>query len=117
MRHTRPDYNRFQDPLNLIPADEPVFLLRGQDKLAPSTLRHWGNLAIKNKLYDIANVVMKWADEMEAWQKYNESKLPDLKAEIDIIPTLTKETNNLYNKHEVFESVDVSNEEPEMSRE
>ena len=117
MRHARPDYNRFQDPLNLIPADEPVFLLRGQDKLAPSTLRHWGNLAIKNKLYDIANVVMKWADEMEAWQKYNESKLPDLKADIVLLPDLTKKDNNLYNKYEVSRSVDVSEDEPQLVEE
>ncbi|MBE3086337.1 MAG: hypothetical protein IMZ64_09000 [Bacteroidetes bacterium] len=79
MRHAREDYNRIQDPLNLIPTDEPVFLLRGQDKLAPATLRHWATMAIKNKLYDIANVVLRWADEMEEWQKLNASKLPDLK--------------------------------------
>ena len=42
MRHARPDYNRFQDPENLIPQDEPVLLLRGQDKLAPKTLRYVG---------------------------------------------------------------------------
>lgn len=33
MRHSRNDYNRIQDPLALIPADEPVFLLRAQDLL------------------------------------------------------------------------------------
>lgn len=34
MRHARPDYDRIQDPAGKIPADEPVFLLRGQDKWA-----------------------------------------------------------------------------------
>lgn len=37
MVHARKDYQRFQDPLNSrekgIPKDEPVFLLRAQDKL------------------------------------------------------------------------------------
>ena len=37
-------YDRIQDPAGLIPADEPVFLLRGQDAYAPSTLRHWAAL-------------------------------------------------------------------------
>lgn len=31
MKHARKDYQRIQDPLNLIPENEPVFLLRGQD--------------------------------------------------------------------------------------
>jgi len=34
MKHARPDYDRIQDPAGLIPKYEPVFLLRGQDKLA-----------------------------------------------------------------------------------
>jgi len=34
MIHARTDYDRIQDPAKLIPDDEPVFLLRGQDKLA-----------------------------------------------------------------------------------
>lgn len=32
MKHARPDYDRIQDPAGLIPEDEPVFLLRAQDK-------------------------------------------------------------------------------------
>lgn len=38
MRHTRSDYNRIQDPLNLIPENEPVFLLRSADENAIATL-------------------------------------------------------------------------------
>lgn len=41
MKHARPDYNRIQDPAGLIPEDEPVFLLRGQDVLAPSLVKDW----------------------------------------------------------------------------
>jgi hypothetical protein len=48
MLHARPDYNRIQDPAFLIPNDEPVFLIRGQDKLGPDTVLYWaeGNEAI-----------------------------------------------------------------------
>ena len=34
MKHARDDYNRIQDPAGLIPADEPVFLIRATDPLA-----------------------------------------------------------------------------------
>lgn len=33
MKHARKDYNRIQDPAGLIPDNEPVFLVRGQDKV------------------------------------------------------------------------------------
>ena len=42
MKHAREDYNRIQDPAGKIPENEPVFLLRGQDKFAPATLEFWG---------------------------------------------------------------------------
>ena len=36
MKHARSDYQaRIQDVAGLIPADEPVFFIRGQDKAAP----------------------------------------------------------------------------------
>ena len=38
MKHAREDYNRIQDPAGLIPADEPVFLLRGQDEFTPKMM-------------------------------------------------------------------------------
>lgn len=33
MKHARSDCDRFQDPEGKIPVDEPVFLVRGQDKV------------------------------------------------------------------------------------
>ncbi len=45
MIHARPDYNRIQDPDNLIPDDEPVFLLRAKDRTAPAAVDAWANLA------------------------------------------------------------------------
>lgn len=44
MIHARNDYQRIQDPENKIPVDEPVFLLRAQDKTAPAVLREWVRL-------------------------------------------------------------------------
>ena len=42
MKHARNDYNgRIVDLQNKIPEDEPVFLLRAQDKLAPELLLQW----------------------------------------------------------------------------
>lgn len=48
MKHARPDYEgRFVDngapgnPDHVIPEDEPVLLVRGQDKAAPATARAW----------------------------------------------------------------------------
>lgn len=44
MIHARNDYQRIQDPANKIPADEPVFLLRAQDKTAAEVVRYWVRL-------------------------------------------------------------------------
>lgn len=50
MLHARPDYDgRFIDqgapghPDHVIPDDEPVLLVRGQDKAAPATARAWAD--------------------------------------------------------------------------
>jgi hypothetical protein len=48
MKHAREDYNRIQDPENLIPADEPVFLLRAQDQTAALVVAYWAALQINN---------------------------------------------------------------------
>lgn len=44
MIHARNDYQRIQDPTNKIPNDEPVFLLRAQDKTAAEVVRYWVRL-------------------------------------------------------------------------
>lgn len=42
MLHAREDYNeRIQDSKNIIPQDEPVFLLRGQDRFASKVLKYY----------------------------------------------------------------------------
>ena len=78
MLHARKDYMRIQDPLNKIPANEPVFLLRGQDQFAPKLLQDWANSARLYGNEEMALMVEKHAKLMIEWQDMNVSKIPDL---------------------------------------
>lgn len=79
MLHAREDYMRIQDPSNLIPQNEPVFLLRGQDKLAPALLLRWAaELRLQGGNPIMARVVEEHAQRMIDWQNFEKSKLPDL---------------------------------------
>lgn len=79
MLHARRDYNRIQDPENKIPEDEPVFLLRAQDKLAPELLLDWSKrLRLNGGNPTMATMVENHAQKMIIWQKVKNSKLPDL---------------------------------------
>lgn len=78
MKHARDDYNRIQDPAGLIPDDEPVFLLRGQDVLAPRILRAYAGVARLAGLPEIAAKTDAQADAMEHWQSNVAKKTPDL---------------------------------------
>lgn len=79
MIHARSDYNRIQDPSGKIGADEPVFLIRAQDKSAPATLRFWADENHRNggdlALSELAEA---HADAMEDWQNAHLSKPADL---------------------------------------
>jgi hypothetical protein len=79
MKHARDDYNRIQDPSGKIPADEPVFLLRAQDRSAPATLRFWAEENHRNG-GDLAlsELAEGWATRMEEWQAAHGSKAADL---------------------------------------
>lgn len=80
MKHAREDYNRIQDPEGKIGRDEPVFLLRAQDALAPDTLRYWAeSLAAAGGDVRTVQRVRAWADKMDAWQRsgFGKMKLPD----------------------------------------
>lgn len=78
MRHARQDYNRIQDPENLIPADEPVFLIRAKDISSVATLRFWAaeneRLGADKKLIQKAR---DWSCEMENWQIKHGCKVAD----------------------------------------
>lgn len=78
MKHARDDYNRIQDPAGLIPADEPVFLIRGQDRVAPQAVRLWANLAESHGAsHAIVLAARLQAQAMEEWQAARTSKVPD----------------------------------------
>lgn len=84
MKHAREDYNRIQDPAGLIPVDEPVFLLRGQDILAPDLLVEWADRleeAAGMRSHEMAKMVRKQAEAMRIWQEEHKSKIPDLPKE------------------------------------
>lgn len=79
MQHARKDYNRIQDPKNIIPADEPVFLLRGQDVASPKTIRFWACVARElGAKQDIIDAALAQADKMDAWQNEHSAKIPDM---------------------------------------
>lgn len=75
MKHARDDYNRIQDPAGLIPDDEPVFLLRAQDKLACEAVSYYAELCEAEQAPDVAAKARAHANAMQAWPK---KKLPDL---------------------------------------
>lgn len=79
MRHAREDYERIQDPAGIIPDEEPVFLLRGQDVAAPDTVRNWALIAEKHGADpEIVRRARAHADRMEVWQGHGACKVPDL---------------------------------------
>jgi hypothetical protein len=76
MLHARADYNRIQDPAGLIPADEPVFLIRAQDKVSADAVRAWAYLHRSNGGSDQCFLAaMQQADRMEAWPKKKSADL------------------------------------------
>lgn len=81
MKHARKDYERIQDPASLIPEEEPVFLLRGQDKVAPGVVRFWADMALAmGASAEIVNAARRQADEMAFWQQGKNAQVPDLPA-------------------------------------
>ena len=79
MKHARPDYDRFQDPACIIPENEPVFLIRGQDLAAVPVLRYYLMTAIKvGAKQDLVDAVFQHIKRMEEWQRTVARKTPDL---------------------------------------
>ena len=79
MKHARADYDRIQDPAGLIPKDEPVFLLRAQDKLAPALVEAWALRASDiGAAKNIVDAAYSQADAMRSWQLKHGSKTPDM---------------------------------------
>lgn len=83
MLHARKDYNRrIQDSANIIPEDEPVFLLRGQDTFAPVILRIYAEFVKASADADenIIKNTLAQSKAMEKWQAENVCKTPDMNA-------------------------------------
>ena len=60
----------------LIPDDEPVFLVRGQDVNGGGTVRFWANMANGSGADpEIVRIAREHAEKMDAWPK---KKVPDL---------------------------------------
>jgi len=83
MIHASEDYTeRIQDAAGKIPEDEPVFLLRGQDVLAPSLLLDWASrLRALGGDLELTDLVRVHAQRMIQWQQKNGAKMPDLPPE------------------------------------
>jgi hypothetical protein len=82
MFHARADYDVIQDPRPAgIPADEPVWLIRGQDISAPATARFWADEHERNGGDPaMAHAARRHADLMEAWQGEHGGKVADAPA-------------------------------------
>lgn len=78
MRHARADYARIQDPANLIPEEEPVFLLRGQDKFAAEALRYYAYLVSNSRDHDarVVQLTRQQADLMDDWSRHKSPDIP-----------------------------------------
>ena len=78
MKHARDDYNRIQDPAGKIPEDEPVFLLRGQDRAAPGAVRAYAEI-LESMGGDpvLVRLSREQAEKMELWQVAVRSKVAD----------------------------------------
>jgi hypothetical protein len=80
MKHAREDYSPIQDPrqgIERIPDDEPVFLIRGQDKAGAGTVRVW---AVLNDLLGgdprASKKARDHADQMDRWPAKKLADLP-----------------------------------------
>lgn len=80
MKFSRSDYNdRIIDKDNKIPIDEPVFLLRAKDSLAPRMLLNWAlELRLAGGDPDMAREAENHAQEMIEWQMIHGCKTPDM---------------------------------------
>lgn len=81
MIHARTDYTeRVQDSANIIPQDEPVFLMRGQDKHAISTLLFYIDQVKHEPNFDqqVVDSLTKHLEAIRNWQEVIKVKTPDM---------------------------------------
>lgn len=69
-------HGREDDYVDLIPDDEPVLVIRGQDICGAAAARHYAELLVSVHAHPaMVKKVLDHADAMEAWPV---KKLPDL---------------------------------------
>lgn len=75
---TTPPPKRNYDCLAKLKPDEPYFVLRAQDVLAPKSVRDWGaRLCVHSPGNQKAGEAFELAGRMDAWQALNTCKVPD----------------------------------------
>lgn len=67
-------YGKIKVEGKVIPDGEPLFLLRGQDRLASAAVRYYASLVAAAGNPEAAKEVMGCADQMDQWAK---KKYPD----------------------------------------
>lgn len=80
MRHARRSYNTIQDSSGRIPADEPVFVLRAKDRVAPVAIRIYADLVrAAGGSKELIEACELWSRQMEtyAFSCYGGGKVPD----------------------------------------
>jgi hypothetical protein len=83
VKHARTDYDeRIQDSAGLIPKDEPVLLIRGQDQMAITTIEFW-IAGAKQVGVDKALIEAMEAHRRRIiqWQAEHGNKVPDAPAD------------------------------------
>ena len=79
MLHEREDYQRIQDPAGKIGENEPVFLVRAQDILAPEIMRLWAMLhRVQGGDPHMSELVEKHAEKTKQWQGTHGCRIADL---------------------------------------
>lgn len=112
MKHARSDYqDRIIDTAGLIPENEPVLLLRGQDVNAPATLRFWADRAAENGSDpEIVDLVLNHAQEMERWQDEHTAKVPDLPQHPMKAGITEHGLDNLHKPHPIHDAIETEGE-------
>lgn len=79
MKHARQDYQeRIIDSAAAIPSDEPVFVIRGQDKVGWMAVEAYANLAhAAGASAELVELCRAHAGEMRKWAALH-GKIPDL---------------------------------------
>lgn len=84
MLHARTDYNvRIQDSENKIGENEPVFLLRAQDKCMIPTLWAYLRTLRTDEDYDrdVELAILRHIERTEEWQRIKGKRAPDCPTE------------------------------------